>query len=119
MGEWVGEILRTVRLAAISAAGKPKRRKGSLGGGAARAHNEAEAGRIARAGLASLGMPDAPFDLAGRGRWMLEKGAIAAVIRKRTGVSNRWIAGRLGMGHESSVTHAAKRAREDREDGSG
>jgi hypothetical protein len=36
----------------------------------------------------------------------------AALIRKRTGVSNRWIAGRLGMGQESSVIRAVRRTKE-------
>ena len=102
-------------LAALSAPGQPQRRKGSLGGEAARAHDEAQAERISKAGLAAMKMPIAASELTGRAKWPLEKGAIAAVIRERTGVSNRWIADRLGMGHESSVTRAVKRAREDRE----
>jgi hypothetical protein len=42
-----------------------------------------------------------------------EKTVIAAVIRKRTGVGNRWIARRLGMGQERSVIRAVRRTKED------
>jgi hypothetical protein len=96
-------------LAALSAPGQPQRRKGSLGDEAAKAHDEAQAERIAKAGLAALKMPVTASELIGRAKWPLEKGAIAAVIRERTGVSNRWITDRLGMGHESSVTRAVMR----------
>ena len=44
---------------------------------------------------------------------LLEKAVIAALIRKRTGVSNRWIARRLGMSQESSVIRAVWRTKED------
>ena len=75
----------------------------------------AEAERIAKGGLAALGVPDAAFELRGRGKWIREKAVIAAVIRKRTGVGNLWIAGRLEMGHEGSVTRAVRWVREDSE----
>ena len=32
------------------------------------------------------------------------------LIRKRTGVKNRWAAGRLAMGHEGNVTRTIRRA---------
>jgi len=85
----------------------------SVGGEAVKAHDEAEAERISSEGLALLGLPDDSALLAGRGRWLVEKAVIAAMIRKRTGAGNRWIAKRLGMGHEGSVTRAARWARED------
>lgn len=53
--------------------------------------------------------------LRGRGKWIREKAVIAAVIRKRTGVGNLWIARRLEMGHEGSVTRAVRWAREEGE----
>ena len=72
-------------LVAIAEAARPKRRKGSLCGEAAKAHDHAEAERIAKQGLAALGIPDVTAELRGRGRWTREKAVIAAVIRKRTG----------------------------------
>lgn len=44
---------------------------------------------------------------------LLEKAVIAALIRKRTGVSNQWIARRLGMSQESSLIRAVRRTKED------
>ncbi len=88
-------------------------RKGSVGREAVKAHDETEADRIATASLALLGLPDDAEKLAGRGRWLQEKTVIAAVIRKRTGVGNRWIARRLGMGQERSVIRAVRRTKED------
>jgi len=90
-----------------------KKMKASVGGEAVKAHDEAEAERIARDGLALLGLPKDPGLLVGRGRWLEEKAVVAALIRKRTGVGNRWIAKRLGMGQEGSVTRAVRWARED------
>ena len=90
-----------------------KKMKASVGGEAVKAHDEAEAERIARDGLALLGLPKDHGLLVGRGRWLEEKAVVAALIRKRTGVGNRWIAKRLGMGQEGSVTRAVRWARED------
>ena len=90
-----------------------KKGKGSVGAVAVKAHDEAKADRIATVSLAILGMPDAAEELAGRGRGLQEKAVIAAVIRKKTGVGNRWIARRLAMGQESSVVRAVRRAQED------
>ncbi len=102
-------------LEGISASGKPDGRRSSFSGEAASAHDEAEADRIAKVGLAAFEMPDSLAELVGRGKWMREKGVIATVIRKRTGVLNRWIADRLGMGHESCVSRAVREIREDQE----
>jgi len=39
---------------------------------------------------------------------------VAALVRKRTGMPNRWVADRLGMGHEVMVTRAVRRFRDNR-----
>ena len=90
-----------------------KKGKGSVGGEAVKAHDEQEAERLATAALGLLGLPDAAEQLAGRGRWLQEKAVIAALILKRTGVGNRWIARLLGMGQESSVIRAVRRIKEN------
>lgn len=51
--------------------------------------------------------------LAGRGRWKEEKEMVAALVRTRTAVANRWVSARLGMGHEVSVTRAVRRQATD------
>ena len=102
-------------LAALAGITRPKRKTGSVGGEAARAHDETEAERIAVRALAALNLPAEPAQLAqlaGKGKWVEQKAWIAALIRKQTGVKNRWVAGRLGMGHEGNVTRAVRRARE-------
>jgi len=88
------------------------RKKASTGGEVAREHGQAEAERLATRGLEALGLPIEPPDLAGRGKWTEEKTLLAALIRKRTGVRNAWVASRLAMGHEVMVTRAVRRVRE-------
>ena len=99
-------------LAALAASTRPKRKTGSVAGEAARAHDAAEAERITVAALAALNLPAEPSALAGKGKWVWEKAVVAALIRKRTGIANRWVAARLGMGHECNVTRATRLARQ-------
>ena len=91
-----------------------RRRMGSVRGEAARAHDAAEAERLAKSGLKSLGLPGKTEQLVGRGRWLEEKSLLASLIRKRTGVRNAWIAERLAMGSESNVTVALRRVRDSK-----
>ena len=86
------------------------RKSSSAGGGAAKAHDEAKAHRLVVAALAELGVPDQAAELAGRGRRKAEKELVAAMVRSRRGVTNRWVAARLSMGHEVSVMRAARRS---------
>ncbi len=62
-----------------------KRKRSSVEGAAAKAHDEAEAERL----------------------------VVAALVRNRTALANHWVAARQGMGHEVSVTRAVRRFRED------
>ena len=39
---------------------------------------------------------------------------VAALVHGRTAMPNRWVAARLGMGHEVNVTRAVRRYREDK-----
>jgi len=73
-----------------------------------------EAERLVKAGLASMGLPARGEGLAGRGKWLEEKSVLAALVRRRTGVRNAWVAERLGMGGEANVTVALRRVRESR-----
>jgi len=96
-------------LDALAGIAGPKRKKGAVAGEAARAHDHHEAERIAVAALREMGLPPEVAALAGKGRWTEEKALVAVLIRKRTGVRNRWVAGRLAMGHEGNVTRAIRR----------
>lgn len=89
------------------------RKRGSVGGGAAKTHDEAETQRWAVAALAQLGALDHVPELAGKGRRKDKKEMVAALVRSRSGVMNRWITARLSMGHEVSVTRAVRRFRDD------
>lgn len=51
--------------------------------------------------------------LHGKGKWVEETTLVAVLIRKRTGVKNRWVAERLGKGHDGSVTRAIRRVSEN------
>ena len=101
-------------LEAIKLPGCADRKKRSKGGEAARDHGEAEAERLVSKALKLLGLPPDSADLRGRGKWKDETELVAALVRKRTGMPNRWVAERLGMGHEVGVTRAVRRFREDR-----
>ena len=112
-GWYLGEATFGEKVLATIKTFSGSRKRSSVGGAAAKAHDEAEAERLVAAALAELGVPDNPADLAGRGRRKDEKETIAALVRGRTGVTNRWIASRLSMGHEVSVTRAVRRSRDD------
>lgn len=62
--------------------------------------------------LRALDAPTEASQLLGKGKWVDETAVVAALIRKRTGVRNRWVAERLGMGHEGNVTRAIRRVNE-------
>lgn len=100
-------------LEALSGAAGSSRKKGSVGGLAARAHDESEAERIVVRALSALALPGDAAILTGRGKWKREKELVAALVRKRTSVGNAWVAARLGMGHEVAVTRAVRRTHED------
>lgn len=90
---------------------RPKRRKGSVAGGAARAHDEAEAERIVRLVAKECGIPAVQSALVGRGLYRDEKALMAWLVRRCTSVSRDWVADRLSMGHPTSVSRAAARVR--------
>lgn len=91
------------------------RRRQSFAGGAARAHDEAEAEKLLKAGTAALAMERRELKRMPKGAD--EKLALAWLLRTRTTVSRRWAAARLAMGDESRVTQgvaAVKSARRGR-----
>jgi hypothetical protein len=100
-------------LDALSGITGPKRKKGSVAGEAASAHDQNEAELIAVTALGLLDLPLESSELEGKGMWIEEKSLIAVLIRKRTGVKNRWVAERLAMGHEGNVTRAIRRVKEN------
>jgi hypothetical protein len=90
------------------------RPKGSVAGSVVRAHDEAEAERMVTAALTELGMSNSADDLKGWGKFRDEKALVAFLARSNTGVSNEWVADRLGMGHPSNVSRAVRNVSESR-----
>jgi hypothetical protein len=105
------ESFRDRVLDALAGGLRPKRRKGSVTGEAARAHDEAEGERVVRLGASELGIPAKRESLGGRGVYRDEKALLAWLLRKLTSVSRDWVAERLAMGHPTSVSRAAARVR--------
>src|SRR6056297_1050982 len=62
-----------------------------------RALDEEQALRLVREGAALLGLPDQRTEWEGRGRWVGEKPLPAALVGRRTGVRNAWLAEQLEM----------------------
>jgi len=69
-----------------------------------RSHHEAAAEELAVQALGILGMPTDPAGLSElrKGDW--RKVLVAVLLRERTSVSNRWLAGRLSMGHTGALS---------------
>ncbi len=80
--------------------GNPANRAGE----AVREHGEAEAERLLQAILPQLGLPRTADELAALRKGDPRKVTAAAVLRRKTSVSNAWLSQRLGMGHTGSVS---------------
>ena len=104
-GWYLGEDRFRDRLLEVMAGGlREKRKRGSVTGAGAKAHDESEAERWVAEGLDALGITDDPSTLTGRGRYRDEKAVVAWLARKHTSASNAWLATRLAMGHPGSVS---------------
>lgn len=110
-GWYLGEESFGKKLAEALKARMPIHRE-SVSGAASRAHDESEATRLVNILLERLDMPKGRVALAGRAKWQREKALICWILRKRTGVGNRWLADRLSMGHVSSVTRSLRQVKD-------
>jgi putative transposase len=82
------------------------KQKETYRGDEVRAHDEAEAARILRAGLRTLGLKEQELDERAKGAQ--EKQVLAWWLRKKTVVSREWISQKLKMGDVSRVTQACR-----------
>ena len=73
---------------------------------AKRAHGEAEAERLLKAGMTVLGVH--ANQLAETGKGTLEKQVLAGWLRQRTAIRREWLCERLCMGEVSAVTRAMR-----------
>ncbi|BCX48085.1 hypothetical protein HAHE_19930 [Haloferula helveola] len=88
---------------------RPKRKRGSVTGAGARAHDEREAERRIREAVLGLGLPTRPAELSGRGRYRDEKAVVEWWVKRQTSASNAWLGERLAMGHPGSVSREVGR----------
>ena len=69
-----------------------------------RSHDEAQAGRLAEAALAAVGLPLDRERLAELRKGDGNKVLVAVLLRERTSIGNDWLARRLEMGHPGAVS---------------
>ena len=89
------------------------RGKQSHAGDAVRAHHQGEAERIVSILASELGLPDSREELERLKKSDPRKLVCAALVKRRTSVSNEWIAERLAMGHPASMSQHVNRMRKD------
>lgn len=106
------ENFRDYLLDAMSSTARKRRRKGSVAGPAARAHDEAEAEGLVKKAAKILGIDGRRGNLEGRGHLLDEKSLLAWLVKTHTGVSNTWVSERLRTGHPTSVSKAVRRVTE-------
>lgn len=84
------------------------RPKGSQTGEPLCEHGAAEAEWLLLMALPALGLPTSTKELVLLSKSAPRKAAVGTLLRKRTAAANGWIAERLAMGHESTVSRLAK-----------
>lgn len=90
------------------------RGKNSHAGDAVRAHHQGEAERILSILAEELGLPESREELNNLKKSDPRKVICAALVKRRTAVSNDWITERLAMGHPASMSQHVNRMRRER-----
>ena len=113
-GWYLGEdTFRDKLLALIEKGAKSLKAKGSHSGPALQKHDESAAEDIVQTGLRCWQMPDGKELRESLRKGDPRKVAMAMLIKRHTSASNIWIAERLGMGHDRSVSRLIKRGKDD------
>ena len=86
--------------------------KGSHSGAALQKHDEAAAEKIVAIGLRLWQLPDGKELRETTRKGDLRKVAMAILVKRHTSVSNKWLAQRLGMGHDRSVSRLIKQGKD-------
>lgn len=89
-------------LALIDGASDKLRARKETDGALRQSHDEHRAAELLRRGLDRLGLTSE--EMAKLKKNDVRKIAIGRLIRRETAVDNRWIAGRVGLGHVSRVS---------------
>lgn len=115
-GWYLGKVTFRDKLLAMidNASGKPSSGR-SRTGAEIREHGEMEAERLVQKACTALVLPPVPEACLALAKSDKRKILIAMLLRKRTGVSNAWIAERLGMGHPGSVSRMISSGKNNRE----
>lgn len=113
-GWYLGEdTFRDKLLALLEKGAKALKTKGSHSGPALQKHDEKTAEKIVQAGLRHWELPDGLELQKNTKKGDPRKVAIATLIKCHTSASNLWIAERLGMGHDRSVSRLIKQGKDD------
>jgi len=108
-----GETFRNKLLAMVDGVGGKGKNRRKAEKGAARDHGESEALRLIREAGKRLGLETSKPMLAKMRKGDSRKVLIAALLRKRTAVGVNWIAERLEMGHQGSLSRLLGKAVRD------
>ena len=100
-GWYLGEATFVDKLRSLIA---PERKRRVGGDSVARSHDQAEAEALAIRALQALGLPRGVDELSKLRKGDKGKVLVAALLRKRTSVGNRWLSERLVMGHISALS---------------
>jgi len=111
------ESFRAKLLAMIRTDAGAARGKGSHSGEPVAEHGLREAERLVAAGIAELGLADVGGSLTKARKGDPRKVALATLVKSRTSAGNQWLADRLAMGHNRSVSRLIRQGRDDAEVG--
>ena len=109
------ESFRDRLLALVEKGSKALRKRGSHSGTAVAAHGEREAERLLAAGLQMLELCDEKGKLLPARKGDARKVALATLLRTRTATGNEWVAKRLEMGHDRSVSRLIRQGADHNE----
>jgi len=98
------ESFRDRLLSLVRKGSKALRKRGSHSGKAVAAHGEREAERLVAVGMRELELCDVKGNPLPARKGDPRKVALATLLRTHTAISNQWVAKRLEMGHDRSVS---------------
>lgn len=96
-------------------AGIEGKQRSSYSGEAIKHHDTVEAERLVLSGMKALGLRESSLKKLAKGE--MNKCLLAWLVHTHTGVSHKWIAERLSMGHGANMTAYIRRGREDQSSG--
>jgi putative transposase len=109
------ETFRDQLLKLVEKGSKLLMKKGSHLPAPIQCHGETEAEKIVALGLKNLGLVDETGQLIPARKGDPRKVALASTIKARTSASNEWLAKRLEMGHDRSVSRLIRQGHDQRE----